>query len=211
MFKRRFKIATIGSFALLMAGLLVWQFGPFQAVFAVAQLSDPAKLATLGPRGANPRLNKIVYWLHAAETRGLSPTTSITLAQWLNWTREPRASLVRESLLRNLKIAEALGLFDAENQQRLRQGKAGIVTNGPYRNSPVEIDHIVPYSLAKEAGNELANLEMMPEPLNRRKSDRVGSRQLAQAEKLLAAGLITQESFARVKRQATRKAGRDHE
>lgn len=211
MLKRRFKIATIGSFVLMMAGLLVWQFGPFQAVFAVAQLSDPAKLATLGPRGANPRLNKIVYWLHAAETRGLSPTTSIALAQWVNWTREPRASLVRESLLRNLKIADELGLFDRENQQRLRQGRAGIVTKGPYRDSPVEIDHIVPYSLAKEAGNELANLEIMPEPLNRSKSDRVGSRQLAQAEKLLAAGLMTQESFARVKQKAIRDSNRERE
>jgi predicted DNA-binding protein len=189
---------TFGLAVVALAGALLWQFSPVQAVLAVASLSDPAKLATLGERGANPRLNKIVYWLDQARNRGLPAGTAVRLAQLVNHTTEPRAALVRESLLRNLQIAERLGLLTADNRDRLRHGKAAIVTRGPYARSPVEIDHIVPYSLAKEAGNELANLEMLPEPLNRRKSNRVGERQAAHARRLFQAGLISKESLARV-------------
>lgn len=199
---RRPKTLAIGSLILIALAWLIWQLAPFQAVFAVANLSDPRKLATLGERAANPRLNKIVYWLHEANDRGIAPATLITLAQWLNWTREPRASLVKESLVRNMKIADGLGLFTADNETRLRNGRAGMITKGPYANSPTEVDHIVPYSLAPEVGNELANLELMPQELNRRKSNRVGERQLAHAEKLFAAGLVTRESLDRVKARA---------
>jgi hypothetical protein len=36
-------------------------------------LIDPAKLSTLGKRGANPRIHKCVYWLDAARRAGQSP------------------------------------------------------------------------------------------------------------------------------------------
>ena len=54
----------------------------------IAPLIDPAKLATLGKRGANQRVEKAVYWLAAA--------------------------LTKAALLRNLDIAEKLGCLDAE-------------------------------------------------------------------------------------------------
>lgn len=41
---------------------------------AIANLTDPAKLATLkGERAANPRLQKCVYWLAYAEEQGNKP------------------------------------------------------------------------------------------------------------------------------------------
>src|SRR4029079_13914128 len=116
---------TIASCAIGLVGWLLWQFSPVQPILAIAQLSDPARLATLGERGANPRLNKIVYWLHAADHNGMPPGTAVQLAQIINWTSQPRAALVKASLLRNWKIAEELGLFTPENLDRLRHGKAG--------------------------------------------------------------------------------------
>ncbi|MSU19781.1 MAG: hypothetical protein EXS30_00110 [Pedosphaera sp.] len=202
MLTRRYKAISVVFLTVILAGWLVYQFGPFQAVFAVSNLSDPTKLATLGERAANPRLNKIVHWLHEADRKGMSPEITIRIAQLINRTKEPRASLVKESLIRNVKIADLLGLFVPENEVRLRNGKAGVITRGRYAASHMEIDHIVPYSLAPEAGNELANLEMMPQHLNREKSNRVGRRQLAHAEKLYAAGLITRESLAKTKNKA---------
>ena len=203
MIKRRRKLLT--RFApLLLASLAasLWQFGPGQAVHSVASLSDPAKLSTLGKRGANSRLNKIVYWLEHAEARGLSPENTIRFAQMLNGTREPRASLVKVSLLRNLKIATELGLRTPDNLARLRRGNSALVTRNRYSGEPAEVDHIVPVSLAPETGNELANLEMLPMTLNRRKSDNVGQRQLALARKLFDAGLLTRESLERVQSKA---------
>jgi len=47
--------------------------------------------------------------------------------------------------------------------------------------------------------DKLANLELLPQILNRQKSNRIGERQLASAEKFRAAGLLTKASFARVR------------
>ena len=194
----------------LLLGLLililgaVWQFNPVADVRTVAALIDPVKLAGLGERGANPRLNKLIYWLWHAEQRGLSPESSLSWALWLNGQQEPQAGLVKESLLRNVKIATQLGLLDAQNLDHLRHGRAAIVRSGPYRGEVVEIDHIVPYSLAPEVGNDLANLEMLPRTLNRRKSNLVNERQLAHAERLHTAGLLTQKSLDQVRKKFSR-------
>lgn len=39
----------------------------------IASLIDPAKLATLGERGANSRVQKAVYWLATARKEGEKP------------------------------------------------------------------------------------------------------------------------------------------
>ena len=192
----------LGLLILILAA--VWQFNPVADVRTVAALIVPVKLAGLGERGANPRLNKLIYWLWHAEQRGLSPESSLNWALWLNGQQEPQAGLVKESLLRNVKIATQLGLLDAQNLDHLRHGRAAIVRSGPYRGEAVEIDHIVPYSLAPEVGNDLANLEMLPRTLNRRKSNLVNERQLAHAERLHTAGLLTQKSLDQVRKKFSR-------
>ena len=60
--------------------LLLWVLLAFQAATAqlnnaarIASLIDPAKLATLGERGANPRVQKTVYWLATARKEGEGP------------------------------------------------------------------------------------------------------------------------------------------
>lgn len=202
--QRRRRQATLSASLLAIVAFLVWQFTPLQAIFALSHLTDPAKLATLGERGANSRLNKIVFWLDAARRRGMPAETAVDWAQTFNSTKEPRASLVKNQLARNLKIADELGLLTPENCERLKRGNAAIITRGPYAGETVEIDHIVPFSLAPEVGNELANLEMLPKTSNRQKSDRVGEWQLAHAEKLFAAGLLHTDSLEKVRRQLPR-------
>lgn len=201
--KPRLNALVLLSLAAVLLGGLALRSSALQAVWTLRTLSDPSKLKTLGERGANSRLNKIVYWLDRANRGGLAPERAIGLAQALNFTREPRASMVKTSLLRNFKIAEQLGLLTEENLERLRHGRAAVVTRGPYTGSSVEIDHVVPLSLAPEVGNELANLEMLPKPLNRGKSNRVGARQLAHAEALSRAGLLGPNSLARVRAKAS--------
>ncbi len=195
---RHFKSLPLLALALALLGWLGWQFGPVQSIQAVTSLSDPAKLATLGERGANSRLNKLVYWLDQSEHHGLSAAKTIDIAQWFNGTERRRAALVKDSLLQNLKLAHGLGLLATANLEHLRRGHAATVTRGPYAGESVEIDHIVPYSLAPEVGNELANLEMLPRTLNRRKSNRVGERQLAYADKFYAVGMLSKPSWERV-------------
>lgn len=202
--QRRRRKATLSAGLLAVVSFLVWQFTPLPAIFALSNLTDPAKLATLGERGANSRLNKIVFWLDAARRRGLAAETAVAWAQTFNGTKEPRAALVKHQLARNLQIADDLGLLTAENGDRLKRGHAAIITRGPYAGETVEIDHIVPFSLAPEVGNELANLELLPQTANRRKSNRIGEGQLAHAEKLHAAGLLRKDSLEKVRRQLPR-------
>jgi len=199
----RFPRKKMGIVAVLLSVVLglVWQFTPAQAVFAIANLSDPAKLATLGERGANPRLNKIVFWMHEAFNRGGSPEGAVEWAQRLNGEDGPRAQLVHEALMRNWKIARQLGLLTPENLEKLKRGNAAEVTYGPYAGESVEIDHIVPFSIAPEAGNELANLEMLPRSVNRKKSNKVTDRQVDYAEKLQEAGLLSEESLLKVRQR----------
>ena len=168
-------------------------------IAAIAAQSDPAKLATLGSRAANPRLKRIVYYLAEARDDGADPREVIDRAQQANGSAgTPRAPFVKASLLRNLKICDGLGMLDPDNRALLRRGNAPVVRRGPYAGQTAEVDHIIPLAQANEIGNELANLEMLPATLNRAKSDKVGERQLDLAKKFRAAGMISEETMANI-------------
>src|SRR5436190_2025762 len=66
---------------------LCWLLVAFQATAAhtddaskIVSLIDPAKLATLGERGANPRVQKAVYWLATARKAGEQPSNVLARA-----------------------------------------------------------------------------------------------------------------------------------
>lgn len=200
------KLGLPFALSLLVAGWLVGQFTPVVAVVQVARLSHPATLNSLPKRGANQHLNQVVFWLDDGRRRNGNPTNLIRWSQRLNGTRPPRAPLVEAALLRNLRIADGLEVWSRpESRPALRRGASALVGRGPYRGERTEVDHIVPVSVAPEAGSELANLELMPATLNRRKSDRVGSRQLAHARKLYEAGLIAEGTLRAVESHAQRR------
>jgi len=162
------------------------------AVTAVASLIDPAKLATLhGERAANRRVLKCVYWLNDARVRGLAPETIIDEAQKLNFSADQlRAPLVEAALLRNLDIAGQLGCLTPDNLARMRHGTSPVISRGPYMGELAEVDHIVPIAAEPSLGNEIANLELLPRTLNRRKGARMGERQRDYLEKFRAAELV---------------------
>jgi hypothetical protein len=162
-----------------------------KAVVAVASLIDPAKLASLhSERAANPRILKCVYWLNDARTRGLEPATIISEAQTLNLSADQiRAPLVEAALLRNLDIAGKLGCLTPENLLRMRHGNSPVISRGPYAGEPAEVDHIVPIAVEPALGKEIANLELMPRTLNRRKGASMGTRQRDYLERFRALDL----------------------
>ncbi len=172
---------------------------PWPISWEIARLSRPETLASLPERGANPRLNQLIYEMALARSRGHNPTN--VLRQGVNWggSHGPRQRWVEASLERNFDIATRLGLLTSENLRRLERGRSAIITTGPYQGELAEVDHIVPVSLAPELGNELANLELTPASLNRRKSNRVGQRQWAYAQSFHEAGLLTPESLERLR------------
>jgi hypothetical protein len=177
-----------------------WVLLTLQAVAAqidhahrIASLIAPAKLATLGERGANPRVQKAVYWLATARKDGEYPGKVLDRATTLaGYTNAATAKLTKDALLRNLDIADKLGcLDDGAGLVQIRRGKAPTVLRGPYKGDQLSVDHIIPRAVVPELDNVIANLELMPLRMNEKKSAKIGDRQRELARKFYEAGLLS--------------------
>jgi len=183
--------------ALLLTVCSAWAASDWLA--PLAEQSDPAKLATLGKRGANPRINRIVFYLHQAQQAGTTPDTALDQAFRQNGTTGLVAVLSKETQLLNYQHAQDWGLLTPENLADLKTGEAPAITRGPHAGQDTDVDHIVPVSLAPEAGNSLANLEFLPSSVNRAKGARVGWREVQFAARLQEAGIIRESTLTRVR------------
>lgn len=157
----------------------------------IAPLVDPAKLATLGQRAANPRLCKAVHWLEMARRAGSSPAMVADQALAAVRMKGEGAALTRDALLRNLTIAERLGCLDEAGMADLRKGQSPTIRRGPYAGQELTVDHVIPRAVCPELDNVIANLEFLPARLNSAKGARIGDRQLDVARKLHRAGLLS--------------------
>lgn len=165
----------------------------------LAALIDPAKLATLGERAANPRVQKAVAILADAKSQKLSPSEVCNAAVKEVQMKPAAGELTKAALLRNLDIARKLGCLDAAGLAEMRRGKAATIKSGPYKGDELSVDHIIPRAVVPELDNVIANLELMPLRMNSKKRDKIGVRQLSHAEKLHAAGLLSLSGLSRVK------------
>jgi hypothetical protein len=164
----------------------------------IASLIDPSKLATLRERGANPRIQKCVYWLEDARKAGLKPKTVARQAVSKAGYKNSAAALTEQSLLRNLDIAAKLGCLDAEGLAHMRRGDAPTVRKGPYAGGIASVDHIIPRAVVPELDCVIANLELLPLQVNESKSSKIGDRQRSLGRKLRQAGLLSAQGLEAV-------------
>jgi hypothetical protein len=165
----------------------------------IANLIDPAKLATLGERGANPRVQKAVYVLATARTEGEKPAKVLDHAVALaGYTNAAMAKLTKEALLRNLDIADKLGCLNVEGLAEMKRGKSPTVMMGPYKDDQLSVDHIIPRAVVPELDNVIANLEFMPMRMNAKKNSKIGDRQRDMANKFYQAGLLSRNGLEAV-------------
>jgi hypothetical protein len=165
----------------------------------VAPLIDPAKLATLGDRGANPRIQKAVAILWAAKQAGTDPArVAADAVTRIGWSGTEKGKLTADALVRNLKIAEELGAVTQPDIELMKRGRAPTVRTGPDTGDIVSVDHIIPRAVVPELDNVIANLEFMPLKKNISKNDSIGKPQLELARKLHDAGLLGDAGFQRV-------------
>jgi len=117
----------------------------------LSSLIDPEKLATLGKRGANPRIQKAVAILEDARRDGCDVSTvasnAVALAGYTNFIV---VTLMRDSLTRNHGIAGKLGVFTRAGLDDMRRGRSPTIQSGPYRDDSLSVDHIVPVAVAPE-------------------------------------------------------------
>jgi hypothetical protein len=168
----------------------------------IAALINPQKLATLGKRGANPRVQKAVYWLATAHHSGQNITNVAAAVSEAGYANAQAAALTRDALLRNLDIATKLGCLDKSGLDHMRKGQSPTVQKGPYKGDQLSVDHIIPYAVCPELDHVIANLELMPLRLNESKNDKVGARQLQKAAEFDRAGLLTTAGLKQVRSAA---------
>jgi hypothetical protein len=190
------------------AGLLALTFsawGSDPSRFALVNLCDPAKIATLeGDRAANPRVRKIAYWLEIARQSGRDPKAEMDAVMvTIGWGGTIRGELTAKAMARNRTIAERLGCFDAHGMERMRRGASPTITKGPYAGEKLTVDHIIPRAVTPSLDRVLANLELMPHSLNIRKGAKIGQRQVDLANKLRAAGLLSEGDYLAVAGRVT--------
>jgi hypothetical protein len=158
----------------------------------IAALIDPAKLSTLAPRGANPRVQKYVAQLFEAQQSGLDPVKCAAEAVALAGMKGDAAQLTVEAMVRNLRIAEQLGCLTPGGLAEMRRGRSPTVARGPYAGDELSVDHIIPFAVMPQLDHVIANLELMPLRMNRSKGDKMLGRQRDLERRLRAAGLISQ-------------------
>jgi hypothetical protein len=167
---------------------------------ALVSLCNPAKIATLtSDRAANPRVRKIAYWLEVARQEGRDPKQEMDAVMGqLGWGGTLKGELTAAAMARNRTIAERLGCLDAEGMEKLRRGASPTVKFGPYTGEKLTVDHISPRAVSPSLDLVLANLELMPHSLNMRKGSKIGQRQIDLANKLLEAGLLSENEYATI-------------
>lgn len=181
----------IVSIAAFVAGVEIYQAHP--PPHQIAALIKPARLEGVGPRAANPHVQKYVAILEEARRSGRDPVEVATKAVTLMGLDGEGADLTVQAMLRNRNIAERLGCLTNAGLREMHQGRAPTVMNGPYKGDKLSVDHIIPYSVHPELDKVIANLELMPLRMNESKHARMGERQVDLLQKLRAAGLAISE------------------
>ncbi len=185
--------------ALLLSVASAWAATVQYYANKIAPLIDPAKLATLKTRGANPRVQKVTFYLYSAKVDRLDAAEVARAAVNAVGMKEAAAELTIAAMLRNVTIAERLGCTDREGLDEMRKGNAATVRFGPYAGDQLSVDHILPRAVVPELDCVIANLELMPMRANARKNASVGQRQRDLAAKLNKAGLLSQTGLQAVR------------
>ena len=175
----------------------------------IRPLIDPAKLATLGDRGANQRIQKItaILWDVKADGEDVAAVAAKAV-ELIGWGGTDRGNLTAAGMVRNLTILERLGSTtpaDLTDLAEMKRGRAAKVRIGPYVGEVLSVDHIVPRAVAPELDNVIANLELMPMSLNRQKSDTAGRKSgtLIQALRHLGQDQINDQTLTTLRCQIT--------
>jgi hypothetical protein len=188
----QFVYALLFSTALAIAGTME------EHAALVSPLVDPAKLAGLGERGGNQRVQKYVAQLAVAKQAGHAPEKVAARAVKQVGMKGGAAKLTTAAMVRNLTIAEKLGCVNAAGLRDMQKGQAPTIQWGPYRGDQLSVDHIIPVSVVPELDNVIANLELMPLRMNQSKKASIGQRQRDLAGKLSKAGLLSRAGLKKV-------------
>jgi hypothetical protein len=161
------------------------------AVQVIRPLCDPAKLATLGGRAANPRVHKLLYHLHGLEASGgsIAKAVEIALPPGASAAYGYAPHLAKEQILATYQTAKDMGIFtDVANLEKMRRGMSPTIINGVDAGKLVHVDHIIPLKHAPELGNNFANLRYTTASANTARGAALDQDALTLAHRLQSTG-----------------------
>lgn len=188
-----------------------------ECVSQIALLAHPANTGEV----ATLRVSKVVYWLGVAQRGNIDVTnvlnTALALVMTNQWAGEPEIirfqggfrggreipgrsvtnnapirQHARDSLLRNLLIAERHGCLDDEGLENLRKGQASTIKRGKFIGGRLSSVFVIPPDVCPELNNLLANVELSPADENPRLK---GFFRSALALRLSDLGLLSNDGY----------------
>lgn len=121
-------------------------------------------------REGNIPFRKALFHLASAQKSGLSSAEIADEIYRDSQMPQPIIEIRKKRAIGNLKEIRGLGLDTAENLNLLKRGESPYVTRGIYAGSKVEVDHMVSIRDSIAFKNEVANFQLLPEPINRKKT-----------------------------------------
>lgn len=151
-------------------------------------------------RGSNETMRLVNYKIYQAHSDGLDIAKLLDLAQPKHRQPPALAQLNKQRFLYNLEKGIEYGIYEGEeNLKALAYGKAPTITKGEYTGERVDVEHIVPKSIAPGLDNILANLMWYPAPLNQSKNNTITEEALKIAQVFADQGILPMEELIEVK------------
>lgn len=152
-------------------------------------------------RGSNETMRLVNFKIYQAYQDGLDVSKLLDLAQPKSKQPAVLAELNKKRFLSNLQLGIEYGIYEGEeNLKPLAYGKAPFITKGPHKGERIDVEHLVPKSIAPDLDNILANLMWYPASLNQSKSDTVTPEAMAMAEVFKEQEILPYDQFLAVKK-----------
>lgn len=114
--------------------------------------------------------------------------------------RTPLAEIVHTSILKNLKICQQFGIFEAEeNMERMLEGKNPLISKGSFEGEPLVVVQRIPVFAAREAAHHPANYSLLPESLAAVQAANLDEGMRSLAEQFKRASVLSTKSYDQFK------------
>ncbi|MBN8458167.1 MAG: hypothetical protein J0M04_10040 [Verrucomicrobia bacterium] len=134
----------------------------------------------------------MLYWLEMARLAGGDPRVVIDTAQAkAGYAGTKMAAADKAAMLWDRKKLDEFGCLNAEGMAKLRKGGSPTITMGPNVGDTVALDHVLPIAVVPELAARFYNLEVVPDDANRKKSAKIGKREVDLAKRWNREGLLS--------------------
>lgn len=152
-------------------------------------------------RGSNETMRIVNYKIYQAHSDGLDIEKLLELAQPTHLQPPPLAKLNSKRFKDNLRLGIEYGIYEGEaNLKALAYGKAPTITKGEFAGERIDVEHVVPKSIAPGLDNILANLMWYPASLNQSKNNTITQEAMDMAEVFADEGILQTDELLAVKK-----------